>query len=223
MACCLTTASHYLNQCWLIITVKSSDIHIRAILQEMPQPSITNIRLKIIYLKFHSDFPGANQLQMKSPIQINKIQHLNANQLTQSSKVILDDIKGNSGPHSVQGTSQWLLHVITWKSVLLSVCIKYSAKVDFFTITNPETNVKIVSSPPTAPAWKMATEMTIMRKFSNWVNMHIYNKCDAGFRNRPWSCLNECASQIGDQLTKHFLIDRANGAFLMNITRKRDK
>ena len=31
---------------------QSSDIHIRAISQEMPQLSITEIRLKIMYLKF---------------------------------------------------------------------------------------------------------------------------------------------------------------------------
>ena len=39
-----------------------SDIHSRAISQEMPQPSITKIRLKITYLTFHSHFPGANAL-----------------------------------------------------------------------------------------------------------------------------------------------------------------
>ena len=33
-----------------------------AISQEMPQPSITKIHLKITYLKFHSNFPGANEL-----------------------------------------------------------------------------------------------------------------------------------------------------------------
>ena len=31
----------------------------------MPQPSMTKIRLKIIYLKFNSNFPGANQLTHK--------------------------------------------------------------------------------------------------------------------------------------------------------------
>ena len=61
MACCLATPSHYLNQCWQIIR-EISDIHIRAISQEMPQPVITKIRLKITYLKFHSHFPGANEL-----------------------------------------------------------------------------------------------------------------------------------------------------------------
>ena len=65
MACCLMAPSHYLNQCWLII--KSSDIHIRAISQEMPQPTITKIRLKITYLKFHSNFPGANELKSRCP------------------------------------------------------------------------------------------------------------------------------------------------------------
>ena len=38
------------------------DIDIRAISQEMPQPSITKIRLKIKYLNFHSNLPGANEL-----------------------------------------------------------------------------------------------------------------------------------------------------------------
>ena len=39
--------------------LKSSDIHIWIISQEMPQPSITKI---VPYLKFHSNFPGANEL-----------------------------------------------------------------------------------------------------------------------------------------------------------------
>ena len=110
------TKSHYVNQCWLIISkvdlvassmrlvassmrrksflvttnklqiwsvwivlvciclecnlleiklptyLKSSDIHIRTISQEIPQPSITKICLKITCLKFHSNFPGANEL-----------------------------------------------------------------------------------------------------------------------------------------------------------------
>ena len=59
MACCLTAPSHYLNQCWLII----SCIHLRTISQEIPQPSTTRISLKIIYLKFNLNLPGANELQ----------------------------------------------------------------------------------------------------------------------------------------------------------------
>ena len=42
--------------------MKSSDIHITAISQEMPQPSIAKICLKIKCLKFHSNFTGANEL-----------------------------------------------------------------------------------------------------------------------------------------------------------------
>ena len=45
-------------------SVKSSDIHIRAISQAMPQPSITKICLKITYSKFHLNFPGANKLNL---------------------------------------------------------------------------------------------------------------------------------------------------------------
>ena len=42
--------------------------HIRAISQEMHQPSITKIRLKITYIKFNSNFPGAYELNMIRPI-----------------------------------------------------------------------------------------------------------------------------------------------------------
>ena len=49
-------------------SVKSSDIHIRAISQEMPQSSITKICLKITNLKFHWNFPGANELTHCGPV-----------------------------------------------------------------------------------------------------------------------------------------------------------
>ena len=34
----------------------------RAISQETPQPSVTEVSLKNTYLKFHSNFPGASEL-----------------------------------------------------------------------------------------------------------------------------------------------------------------
>ena len=42
--------------------MKFNDIHITAISQEVSQPSITKIRLTITFLKFHFNFPGANEL-----------------------------------------------------------------------------------------------------------------------------------------------------------------
>ena len=39
-----------------------SDNHLMAISQEIPQASITEISLKITYLKLHSNLPGANEL-----------------------------------------------------------------------------------------------------------------------------------------------------------------
>ena len=42
--------------------MKSSDIHLRASWQEIPQPSITEIICKIKYLEFYSNFSGANGL-----------------------------------------------------------------------------------------------------------------------------------------------------------------
>ena len=58
---CLTAQSHYLNQCWLIIIV-SNDAHLRAISLEMSQPSVTKISVKIIFLRFYWNLPGANEL-----------------------------------------------------------------------------------------------------------------------------------------------------------------
>ena len=39
-------------------SVRSNDNHMRAISHETPQQSVTEFRLKISYLKFHSDLPG---------------------------------------------------------------------------------------------------------------------------------------------------------------------
>ena len=64
MACCPTAPSHYLtNVDWS--SMRSRDIHIRAISQEMAQPSITKIRLKITYLKLYSNLPGASELRLQ--------------------------------------------------------------------------------------------------------------------------------------------------------------
>ena len=46
----------------LIYQVKASDIHMRAVSQEIPQPSVTEISLKISYLKLNSNLPGASKL-----------------------------------------------------------------------------------------------------------------------------------------------------------------
>ena len=58
--------SHYLNQSWLIISEvqwqSHEGNHMRAISHEIPQQSVTKIRFKISYLKFHLNFPGANEL-----------------------------------------------------------------------------------------------------------------------------------------------------------------
>ena len=47
-------------------SVKSTCIHIRAISQEIPQPSITKIPWKITYLKCHSNFPGGSELTRRT-------------------------------------------------------------------------------------------------------------------------------------------------------------
>ena len=61
MACCLTAPSHYLNQCRLII----SKVEWHSSKGEFTRDTsaiITEIIWKIKDLKFHSNFPGANEL-----------------------------------------------------------------------------------------------------------------------------------------------------------------
>ena len=48
-------------------SVTASGIHLRASSQEIPQPPTTEISLKIIYVKFHSNLPGANELMLEPP------------------------------------------------------------------------------------------------------------------------------------------------------------
>ena len=62
MACCLTAPSHYLNQCWLIIS-KAQWHSYRRIAQEIPQSSSTKISLKFTDAKFHQDLPEVNELK----------------------------------------------------------------------------------------------------------------------------------------------------------------
>ena len=67
-----TVPSHYLNQCWLIESnVLSGNIYLRAISQEIPQPSVTKIRLKITYQHFHSNPSGVNELMYSSLLSVN--------------------------------------------------------------------------------------------------------------------------------------------------------
>ena len=56
MACCLITPSHYLTHYLDVSSVRSRDIHLGAISQEMHQPSTTKISLKITNLEFQLNF-----------------------------------------------------------------------------------------------------------------------------------------------------------------------
>ena len=51
-------------------SVRPTDIHLRASSQEIHQPSITEIICKIKYLKFHSNFPGANELEIMKILKV---------------------------------------------------------------------------------------------------------------------------------------------------------
>ena len=64
MACCLMTSSHYLKQCWLIIS-EVQLIHMMVISQEISEPSIIKISLKITYpplLNINGNLPEVNEL-----------------------------------------------------------------------------------------------------------------------------------------------------------------
>ena len=53
MACCLTAPNHYLTKVDLS-TLRSSDIHLRAISSEITKPSVTKISFKMTCRKFYS-------------------------------------------------------------------------------------------------------------------------------------------------------------------------
>ena len=61
MACCLTAPSHYLNQCWLVISEVQWHLYQGNFTRDA-STSNTKIHLKMTYLKFHAYFPGANEL-----------------------------------------------------------------------------------------------------------------------------------------------------------------
>ena len=69
MACCLMAPSHYLNQCWIIVSDVPWHLPEGNFRRDIPQPSITAFSLKIDYIKFnyikfHSIFPGANEFEV---------------------------------------------------------------------------------------------------------------------------------------------------------------
>ena len=58
MACCLTAPSHYLNQCWLII----SEVRWQSPGDNSTKSTPAFISWKVTYLNFHSNLPGVNKL-----------------------------------------------------------------------------------------------------------------------------------------------------------------
>ena len=56
-----------------LLTVRSNDIDLRSISQEILQPTITNISFKIVHLNIQFNLTGANQLKINIlPIKITK-------------------------------------------------------------------------------------------------------------------------------------------------------
>ena len=56
-----------------VLTVRSNDIHLRSISQEILQPTITNISFKIAHLNIQFNLTGANELKINIlPIKITK-------------------------------------------------------------------------------------------------------------------------------------------------------
>ena len=60
MACCLTTPSHYLNQCWLI----TISIQLRTIPPEMLKIWSTKLCVRLKHLKFQPHLPGGQWVKL---------------------------------------------------------------------------------------------------------------------------------------------------------------
>ena len=112
MACCLTAPSHYLNQCWLIISKVEWYSSKGKFTRDTLAINYWNY-LEIKYLKYHSNFPGANELRKV----INSM-HLNLNPW-------LPHLQPNSlHPHIQPPTL-----------AALSMCIEHSGMTEYNEIT----------------------------------------------------------------------------------------
>ena len=120
MACCLTAPSHYLNQCWLIIT-KVQWCSSGAISLEISQPSDTKINLKIIFLIFYWNLPGANELKghvgCVIDVQVAPSHHLPLNTWRNNNVVIT-----SKRHHFYVITSKWRCFDVITTSLLRNVC-----------------------------------------------------------------------------------------------------
>ena len=74
MACCLTAPSHYLNQCWL--TISKVQWHLSQGNFTRHSSAMKYISLKNFHLKFHSNFPGATELNTMLASKKNQIQQV---------------------------------------------------------------------------------------------------------------------------------------------------
>ena len=66
MACCLRAPSHYLYQCWLIITKVPWCSSEGNFTWKISQTLVTKISLKIVFLRFYWNLPRANELSIPS-------------------------------------------------------------------------------------------------------------------------------------------------------------
>ena len=65
MACCLVTPSHYLNQCWLIVSADQWRLSKGNFTRDIPAINHEN-RLQFAWIKFLSNLPGTNELKIHS-------------------------------------------------------------------------------------------------------------------------------------------------------------
>ena len=68
MDCCLTAPSHYLNQCWLIITKVQWCSSESNFAWDITAIGHWTFSLKIIFLRFYWNLPGANELTLFSDV-----------------------------------------------------------------------------------------------------------------------------------------------------------
>ena len=87
MACCLTAPSHYLNQCWTIISKvqwHSSECYFT----RDTSTSVTKIILKITYLKFKLNLPVANEFTLP-PVPLGPKKNVRHNTITMHKSVVM--------------------------------------------------------------------------------------------------------------------------------------
>ena len=95
-----------------MLTVRSNDIDLRSISQEILQPTITNISFKIVHLNIQFNLTGANQLKINIlPIKITKEIYFHKKNFSINTTIDISLLALSVKHHDIPGCAYQVAHV----------------------------------------------------------------------------------------------------------------